>query len=93
MSLSAMFTSIKVTKVTKKLTHINNSIHSYMFFFFFSWMTQLRKRGALGFINEGKKWNRFKEKKKKRRRRNKGAVWLGRGFQNEERERERMEQV
>ena len=28
-----MFTSIKVTKVTKKLTHINNFIHSYIFFF------------------------------------------------------------
>ena len=25
-------------------------------------MTQLRKGGALGFINEGKKWNRFKKK-------------------------------
>ena len=27
-------------------------------------MTQLRKRGALGFINEGKKWNKFKKKEK-----------------------------
>ena len=33
MSLSDMLTSIKVTKVTKQLPHINNFIHSYMFTF------------------------------------------------------------
>ena len=60
-----MLAYIKVTKVTKQLTHINNFIHSYIFFF--PWMTQLRKRGAmwLGFINEGKKSNRFKKKKQR----------------------------
>ena len=30
-------------------------------------MTQLRKRGASGFINEGKKWNKFKRKKKRKK--------------------------
>ena len=70
MSLSAMFTSIKVTKVTKKLTHINNFIHSYMFFFFFMndptkreelWVSLMREKNGTGL--------RKKKKKKKKKQR------------------------